>query len=96
MKLPRETGRVNGNPRGRSDPAELPEQIRELSVEVRAARSSDNRLAQGLRRFGPLGIIAIVLILAGNSVFVPLSALLALVWASAVADALARDRFRAN
>jgi CAAX protease family protein len=34
-----------------------------------------------LRRFGPIGILAILLILAGNLLFVPLSALLVLLWA---------------
>jgi membrane protease YdiL (CAAX protease family) len=43
--------------------------------------SPENRLAASLRGFGPLGILAIVLILAGNELFVPLSAILVLVWA---------------
>ncbi len=34
-----------------------------------------------LRRFGPIGIFAILLILTGNLLFVPLSALLVLLWA---------------
>ena len=38
-------------------------------------------LAASLRGFGPLGLIAIVVILLGNVLFVPLSAILALVWA---------------
>jgi membrane protease YdiL (CAAX protease family) len=41
---------------------------------------SDDRFAAALRGFGPLGIIAILVILAGNMVAVPLSALLVLVW----------------
>lgn len=41
----------------------------------------ETRLAQRLRGFGLTGILAIVLILAGNLLFIPLSALLALVWA---------------
>jgi membrane protease YdiL (CAAX protease family) len=44
-------------------------------------RSSDDRLAASLRGFGPLGILAILVILAGNLVAPPLSAVLALVWA---------------
>jgi uncharacterized protein len=36
--------------------------------------------AEGLRRFGPLGIFAILVVLAGNAVFAPLSAVLALAW----------------
>jgi membrane protease YdiL (CAAX protease family) len=39
-----------------------------------------NRFAAALRRFGLLGIFSIVLILAGNVLFVPLSAILVLVW----------------
>jgi uncharacterized protein len=41
---------------------------------------SDDRFAAALRGFGLLGILAIVVILAGNMVAVPLSALLVLVW----------------
>ncbi len=51
------------------------------AFEPRAALSSDDRLAASLRGFGPLGILAILLILAGNLVAPPLSAVLALVWA---------------
>ena len=45
-----------------------------------SASPANDRLAAALRRFGPLGILAIVLILAGNDLFVPLSAILVLVW----------------
>ena len=38
-------------------------------------------LAAKLRGFGPLGILAILVIAAGNFVFIPLSALLVLAWA---------------
>ena len=41
----------------------------------------DERLARWLRGFGPLGILAILIVLSGNYVFTPLSAILALVWA---------------
>ena len=41
---------------------------------------ADDRFASALRRFGPLGVLSIVLILAGNELFVPLSAILVLVW----------------
>ena len=41
---------------------------------------ASDRFATALRRFGPLGILAIILILAGNELFVPLSAILVLVW----------------
>jgi membrane protease YdiL (CAAX protease family) len=45
----------------------------------------DDRLARQLRGFGPLGLAAILLILAGNFLFLPLSALLVLAWAQASA-----------
>ena len=37
--------------------------------------------SEQLRGFGPLGILAILVILAGNLIVVPLSAILVLVWA---------------
>jgi CAAX protease family protein len=43
--------------------------------------SSDDPLAAQLRGFGPLGILAIIIILLGNLVVTPLSAVLVLVWA---------------
>src|SRR6266446_6892997 len=43
----------------------------------------DDRLARQLRGFGPLGLAAILLILAGNFLFLPLSALLVLAWVQA-------------
>jgi membrane protease YdiL (CAAX protease family) len=43
--------------------------------------SADDPNARRLRGFGPLGILAIVVILAGNFLFLPLSAILVLVWA---------------
>lgn len=43
--------------------------------------SAEDRLAARLRGFGPLGILAMLVILAGNFLFVPLSAILVLVWA---------------
>ena len=50
-------------------------------MSVSAVAASDDRLAERLRGFGPLGILAILIILAGNLVFLPLSALLVLIWA---------------
>jgi membrane protease YdiL (CAAX protease family) len=44
-------------------------------------QSTDDPVAARLRGFGPLGILAILIILAGNFVVVPLSAILVLVWA---------------
>jgi uncharacterized protein len=41
---------------------------------------SDDRIPTALRGFGPIGIIAILVILAGNFILAPLSAILVLVW----------------
>ena len=49
--------------------------------EVRAVTPSDDPVADALRGFGPLGILAILAILAGNLVVAPLSAILVLIWA---------------
>jgi len=43
-------------------------------------KDPDDNLARRLRGFGPLGILAILVILAGNLVILPLSAILVLVW----------------
>jgi membrane protease YdiL (CAAX protease family) len=45
-----------------------------------AVSRADDRLAAELRGFGLVGLVAIVLILAGNLLFPPLSAVLVLVW----------------
>jgi membrane protease YdiL (CAAX protease family) len=51
-------------------------------LDARAVPPPSDRLAAGLRGFGPLGILAIlVIVLAGVFPFVPLSAILVLVWA---------------
>lgn len=50
-------------------------------LERQALPPLDDRLAEDLRGFGPLGILAILVILSGNFLFAPLSAILALVWA---------------
>jgi CAAX protease family protein len=44
------------------------------------ARHSDNQFSAQLRGFGPVGLLAIILILLGNFLFIPLSALLVLWW----------------
>lgn len=46
-----------------------------------AAAAGDDSVARSLRGFGPLGLLAILVILAGNTLFLPLSAILVLVWA---------------
>lgn len=51
------------------------------SVERESApEKANNRFAAGLRGFGPLGSLAILIILGGNFVITPLSAILALLW----------------
>jgi membrane protease YdiL (CAAX protease family) len=45
-----------------------------------AGSHANNQLSAQLRGFGPIGLLAIVLILLGNFVFIPLSALLVLWW----------------
>jgi membrane protease YdiL (CAAX protease family) len=45
-------------------------------------KSTEERLAAQLRGFGPLGILSILIILAGNFLVLPLSAILVLVWRS--------------
>jgi membrane protease YdiL (CAAX protease family) len=50
-------------------------------IQPRAALSSDDAVAARLRGFGPLGIVSILGILAGNLLVVPLSAILVLLWA---------------
>jgi membrane protease YdiL (CAAX protease family) len=64
-----------------SDASELPEQGLKVPGEGPAAPSADNRFAAGLRGFGPLGILAIlVILLVGNYPFAPFSAILVLAW----------------
>ena len=46
-------------------------------------RPEEDPFAAALRGFGPIGILAILLILAGNLLVVPLSAILVLAWARA-------------
>src|SRR6185295_411996 len=56
----------------------LPEPILEIPGD---APLPNDRLADGLRGFGVLGILAIVVILSGNFLLPPLSAILVLAWA---------------
>jgi membrane protease YdiL (CAAX protease family) len=65
----------------RSDTSKSPERVFEPPPDTQATLSPGDPVADALRGFGPLGILAIVVILAGNGVFVPLSAVLVLVWA---------------
>jgi len=58
-----------------------PEQVPEVPIESRAAPSFDDAVAARLRGFGPLGVVSILGIMAGNLLVVPLSAILVLLWA---------------
>ena len=53
----------------------------EPNTAISAAAPGDERRAAGLRGFGPLGILAMIVIFAGNLLFAPLTALLVLLWA---------------
>ena len=53
----------------------------ESSPEAIQAVQANDRFAARLRGFGPIGILAILIILGGNFVITPLSAILVLVWA---------------
>ncbi len=65
-----------------SDASKVPEHVPKVPVEARAAPASGDRFAERLRGFGPLGILALlVILLVGNDPVPPLGALLVLVWA---------------
>jgi membrane protease YdiL (CAAX protease family) len=52
----------------------------QLAPEGISAAQTDGNFAARLRGFGPIGIVAILIILTGNFVMAPLSAILVLVW----------------
>jgi membrane protease YdiL (CAAX protease family) len=52
----------------------------DASTKSEQVRESDDRFPAALRGFGPTGIVAILVILAGNFLVAPLSAVFALVW----------------
>ncbi len=62
-----------------SDGSKSPEETLALPGQTQAALP-DDRVADALRGFGPLGIFAILVILLGNGLFAPLSAILVLLW----------------
>jgi membrane protease YdiL (CAAX protease family) len=64
-----------------SDALNLPEQVPTPPVESRAAPPSGDRVASRLRGFGPVGLLAILVIALADFVVKPLSAVLVLVWA---------------
>jgi uncharacterized protein len=64
-----------------SHASKAPNQFLELPIEGGAAPPTDDPFAAELRGFGPIGIVAIlVILLVGNYPFAPLSAILVLVW----------------
>jgi membrane protease YdiL (CAAX protease family) len=64
-----------------SDTSKSAAQLLTSPIDTRVAPASGDPVADGLRGFGPLGILAILVILAGNALFVPFSAMLVLAWA---------------
>jgi membrane protease YdiL (CAAX protease family) len=64
-----------------TDAPRLPAHSLDPSPATPPAAPADGRFAARLRGFGPLGILAILVIFAGNLLFIPLSALLVLLWA---------------
>ena len=59
-------------PRSEPDPTARPTAV---------AQRTDDELAQALRGFGPIGIVAIVVVSLGNALFVPAAGILVLLWA---------------
>jgi len=60
--------------------SDLPDHPFMPPVEERVVPPADDRVAADLRGFGPLGLFAILVILAGNGIVAPLSAILVLLW----------------
>ena len=58
----------------------MPEPVPKHSVEKGAVQPSDDRIAASLRGFGPLGILAMLIVLAGNLITALVSALFVLLW----------------
>ncbi len=58
----------------------MPEHIPTLPVESRAALPSGNGVAARLRGFGPLGVLAILVVFLADAVVKPLGAILVLLW----------------
>ena len=55
--------------------------IRMAPTDSDPGRGNDDPFAARLRGFGPLGLLAMLVVLAGNGIVAPLSAILALLWA---------------
>jgi membrane protease YdiL (CAAX protease family) len=63
-----------------TDASKLPDQALRLPIDDGGQVPADDPVAAALRGFGPLGILAILVILAGNLIVAPLSAILVLAW----------------
>jgi hypothetical protein len=64
-----------------NDASNLPEDPPERPIESPAIPRSDDRVAALLRGFGPLGLLAILVVVLADAVVKPLSAILVLLWA---------------
>ena len=64
-----------------NDASNLPKDVSTPPIEGRIVPPFDDPVAASLRGFGPLGLLAILLIVLTSAVFKPLSAILVLVWA---------------
>jgi len=64
-----------------NDASNLPKDVSTPPIEGRVVPPFDDPVAASLRGFGPLGLLAILLIVLTSAVFKPLSAILVLVWA---------------
>src|SRR5438128_12452017 len=51
------------------------------ALEDNSSRAPSRGIAEQLRGFGPVGLLALLVILAGNRLIVPLSAVFVLIWA---------------
>src|SRR5438552_17233421 len=49
--------------------------------DANTSHTASSNLAEQLRGFGPVGLLALLIILAGNLLIVPLSAVFVLIWA---------------
>ena len=63
-----------------SDESKLADRLVQPPPDARAALPTSDRLAAALRGFGPLGVIAILVIVAATLVFTPFGAVLVLGW----------------
>ncbi len=63
------------------DTSHLSDDISQYAGGAGGTPTSDDHFAARLRRFGPVGILAILIVLAGNFIVAPLSAVLVLIWA---------------